>query len=90
MSQEILTTILVSFVLGANILWYSAKFFIRKHGGKSNLFWGHFRDFKELSKLASSEHSKGINIEAKVYLYGIPLIVVAMFVFMFSLVGTNV
>jgi hypothetical protein len=90
MSQEILTTILVTFVIGANVLWYSAKFFIRKHGGKSNLFWGHFRDFKELSKLTSIEHPRGVTIEAKVYLYGIPFIVVAMFVFMFSLVGSNV
>lgn len=89
MSQEILTMILVTFVVCANILWYSAKFFIRKHGGKSNLFWGHFQDFKELSKLTSSEKPKVVSVEAKIYLYGIPFIVVAIFVFMFSLVGSN-
>lgn len=90
MDEGIITATLVSFLVLVNVLWYSAKFFIRKHGGRSNLFWGHFRDFKELRKLASTEYPKGVNLEAKIYLYGIPFAGVTLFLYMVGLVGLNV
>lgn len=72
-----------------NIIWYSAKLFIHRNGLRVSML-RHTRDFYSLRRLMSDEYSNNINLIAKMYLYGIPVIAFVAFVLFYSLVGNDV
>jgi hypothetical protein len=49
--------IAIALCVVVNILWYRAKFIVRRHGYPMSLFWGHFRDLKNLAQIAAEEES---------------------------------
>ena len=81
--------LIINLAIGIIVVWYSAKFFIRANGLKSYMFWKHYQDFASLYKLTFKNYPADVNIKAKLYLIGIPLSIIILFVLFFSFTGSN-
>lgn len=59
-------TLTVGFVIAMNLVWYSAKFYIKRRGFKVGFFSSHFRDFGSLRSIIRDGEAED-KFKAKVY-----------------------
>jgi|GEM_PF-3485836 len=58
--KEIGFIIILPLVIIANVLWYWLKFDLKKHGYETHMFWGHFTDLVNASRVIRTTEDKTV------------------------------
>jgi hypothetical protein len=69
--DSIALNLLTALVLLANVLWYRAKFILRRRNYPVSWFWNHYRDLPNLWRASCEEGDERARIRLRMLLGGI-------------------